>query len=155
ADCRRARLTVRSARPETGDIRTIRGESMRVILAVAALLVVQGALGHGATRQKVTETVVIDAPVDAVWNRGKDFDALQAWQPAVESSTATDGNNVGSLRTLNLKGGGQIVEILEGYDAAEHKFNYRMKDPGPVPVTNYTSTITVKPGDGGGSLVEW
>ncbi|HUN94168.1 MAG TPA: SRPBCC family protein [Burkholderiaceae bacterium] len=128
---------------------------MRALFAAIALVAAGAALAHGPTRQKVTESVAINAPVDAVWEKVKNFDALQTWHPAVESSTTTDGNNVGSLRTLKLKDGGQIVEILEGYDAAEHKYNYRMKDPGPVPVNNYTSTITVKPGESGGSVVEW
>jgi carbon monoxide dehydrogenase subunit G len=128
---------------------------VRMLLALTLLVTTGVALAHGPTRQKVTETVTIAAPPDVVWGRIKDFAALHTWHPAVESSTTTDGNNVGSLRTLQLRGGGTIVEILEGYNEAEHKYNYRMKDPGPVPVSNYTSTITVKPGDNGGSLVEW
>ena len=58
---------------------------------------------------------------------------------------ADKGNAVGSTRTLTLKGGGTIVEELESYSDADRKLSYRMKDPGPVPVTNYSSTISVKP----------
>ena len=68
---------------------------------------------------------------------------------------ADKGNAVGSTRTLTLKGGGTIVEELESYSDADRKLSYRMKDPGPVPVTNYSSTISVKPADGGSSVVEW
>jgi hypothetical protein len=91
-----------------------------------------------------------------VWALVKDFAALHTWHPALAGSTTTAGNNVGSLRTLELKGGGTIVELLEGYSDADRKYNYRMKDPGPVPVTNYTSTLQVKPGSAAGTtLVEW
>ncbi len=128
---------------------------MRIFFAAVLLFAASVAMAHGPTRQKVVESVEINAPPDTVWSRVKDFNALQTWHPAVESSTTTDGNNVGSVRTLTLKGGGRIVEVLEAYSEADHKMSYRMTDPGPVPVNNYTSTITVKPAEGGGSVVEW
>jgi len=129
---------------------------MRIQLGVAMLMAASVALAHGPTRQKVTETIQVDVAPDVAWARIKDFNALQTWHPAIESSETTDGNNVGSVRTLHLKGGGQVVEELEGYSEADHKMNYRMKDPGPVPVNNYTSTLSVKPVEGSsGSIVEW
>jgi carbon monoxide dehydrogenase subunit G len=132
------------------------GDSMRIAVAAAMLLAASAAVAHGPTRQKVTESIEVPVAPEAAWARIKDFNALQSWHPAVESSTTTDGNNVGSVRTLSLKGGGQIVEELEAYSDADRKMSYRMKDPGPVPVSNYTSTITVKPAEsGGGSLIEW
>lgn len=129
----------------------------KTLLATALLIATTAASplwAHGPTRQKVTETVAIAASPDAVWSRIKDFDALQSWHPAVESSTATAANQVGSVRTLHLKGGGTIVEELTRYSAEEHKIAYRMTDPGPLPVTNYSSTLSVNAADGG-SVVEW
>ncbi len=128
---------------------------MRIPVAAALLLAASVSFAHGPTRQKVIESIEVSTAPDAAWARIKDFSALQSWHPAVESSVTTDGNNVGSLRTLTLKGGGQIVEVLEAYSDADRKMSYRMKDPGPVPVSNYTSTLSVKPADGGGSVIEW
>ena len=114
------------------------------------------ALAHGPTRQKVTETLTVNAAPDAVWSKVRDFGALNTWHPAVEACTATDGNKVGSRRTLTLKGGGKVVEELETYSDADKSFSYRMKEAGPIPVTNYSSTFTVKPGSAAGTaLVEW
>lgn len=110
---------------------------------------------HGPTRQKVTESVAIAASPDAVWSRLKDFDALPSWHPAIASAVATAGNTVGSVRTLQLKGGGTIIEKLTRYAADERKMAYRMTDPGPLPVTNYSAILSVADGDGGGSVVEW
>jgi hypothetical protein len=87
------------------------------------------ASAHGPTRQKVTETIAINAPADK-------------------------GNEEGSVRQLKLKGGGALTETLETYDAAKMRYSYRAKDGGALPVTNYTSTITVKT-EGGGAVVEW
>jgi hypothetical protein len=125
--------------------------------AVTVLATLPGAaLAHGPTRQKVTETITINAAPDVVWARVKDFGAMNTWHPAVEASAAADGNKVGSRRTLTLKGGGKVVEELETYNEAEKSFSYRMKDAGPIPVTNYSSTFTVKPGSAAGiTLVEW
>jgi uncharacterized protein YndB with AHSA1/START domain len=127
-----------------------------IAVATATLLAAPAALAHGPTRQKVTETVVIQAPPEAVWARIKDFNALSQWHPAVASSEATNGNAVGSRRTLKLKGGGEVLEELETYAEADRRMSYRMKDAGPIPVTNYSSTLTVKPGEAAGTtLVEW
>jgi hypothetical protein len=122
------------------------------VLALASTV----ALAHGPTRQKVTETVTIKASPDAVWGKVKDFNALPAWHPAVASSSVTDGSKVGSVRTLKLKGGGEVVETLESFDDAARKLSYRVKDGGALPVSNYTSTLQVKPGDAPStSFVEW
>jgi carbon monoxide dehydrogenase subunit G len=113
------------------------------------------ALAHGPTRQKVTESVTINAAPQKVWDVIKDFDALAKWHPAVAQSPATKGNEVGSVRTITLKDGGKIVETLEDYSAEKMTYKYRAADGGALPVTNYSSTISVKPADGGKALVEW
>ena len=120
-------------------------------LATALPLTAQA---HGPTRQKVTETVTIDAPAATVWARIRDFGALKDWHPAVADSPASQGNTVGSVRLVQLKGGGALTETLESYDDAQMKYSYRLKDGSPLPVTNYTSTIRVTD-SGGKAQVEW
>jgi hypothetical protein len=128
----------------------------KALVALALACFGASVAAHGPTRQKVVEEIAIDAAPQAVWDRIRNFDAIQRWHPAVKSSPATDGNTAGSQRTLTLEGGGTVLEELEGYNDAERKYNYRMKDPGPIPVSNYTSTIEVRPGAGDkGSLVVW
>lgn len=112
------------------------------------------ALAHGPTRQKVTETVTIDAPAEKVWGIVKNFDALKDWHPAVAESPADKGNAEGSVRQLKLKNGGALTETLEAYDDAKMRYSYRAKDGGALPVTNYTSTLIVK-AEGAKSVVEW
>ncbi|MEY8877941.1 MAG: SRPBCC family protein [Leptothrix sp. (in: b-proteobacteria)] len=113
------------------------------------------AQAHGPTRQKVTETITIDAPPAKVWAVIKDFAALQAWHPAVAESASDKGNEVGAVRLVKIKGGGELVETLDAYDAAAMKYSYRAKNGGALPVTNYTSTLAVKDAGGGKALVEW
>ena len=59
----------------------------------------------------------------------------------------------GKQRTLSLKGGGTVVEALENWDNANHSYTYTILS-GPLPVTNYHSTITVT-GDAKGSTLKW
>jgi carbon monoxide dehydrogenase subunit G len=121
------------------------------VLGAAAALPAQA---HGPTRQKVVEAITIAAPPAAVWARIKNFDALKDWHPAVDASPADKGNSEGSVRQVALKGGGALVETLERHDDTAMRYTYRAKDGGALPVTNYTSTISVS-GEGNTATVEW
>jgi len=125
-----------------------------LLLSLPALTLAGAASAHGPTRQKVTEKISINASADAVWARIRNFDALKDWHPAVAESPADKGNNEGSVRQLKLKGGGALTETLEAYDDTKKRYSYRAKDGGALPVTNYTSTISVA-AEGSGSVVEW
>ena len=103
---------------------------------------------------KVYVSSVIEASADNVWSRIRDFNGLPAWHPAIADSTVTAGNDIGSRRTLTLKGGGEVIEELEEFDEARMLMKYRMKS-GVLPVTNYAAALQVKPGDDGKAMVEW
>ncbi len=126
----------------------------KLLILIATFAALQASFAHGPTRQKVTETIAIDASADKVWALIKDFDALAKWHPAVEKSPADKGNAEDSVRQISLKGGGALTETLEGYNAEAKKYNYRAKDGGALPVSNYTSAIQIK-SDGTKAIVEW
>lgn len=133
----------------------------RLALAAVVLLMPSLAQAHGPSRQKVTETVEINAPADKVWAKIANFQDM-SWHPAIEKTEGKNtegkgGNDSGATRTLTLKGGGVIEESLEKYDAAEKMMMYRIVnvDVKTLPVTNYSSWLSVKAGDGGKSVVEW
>lgn len=119
------------------------------LMALAALLLPGLALAHGPTRQKAVESVEVAAPASAVWALLKDWGGMAKWHPAVESVTVN-----GTERILNLKGGGKVIEELEAIDEANLSLRYRMKDPGPIPVNNYSAQISVAT-VGSGSIVNW
>lgn len=126
---------------------------------LALALIATAASASGASAQAVLrETKLIDiaAPPAKVWAIIHDFSDL-TWVPVVKSSTATEGNTTGSIRTLDL-GGPKLVEQLKDYNDAGMTYTYAITDdPANVkslPVTHYTSTITVKP-SGSGSRVIW
>ncbi len=127
-----------------------------IALGLASLALIPAvALAHGPTRQKVTETVEINAPADKVWATIGNFQDM-SWHPAVAKLEGTGGNDANATRTLTLTSGGTIEEKLLSHDPAKMVYKYEITkvDPKVLPVNNYSSNISVK-GDGAKSTVEW
>ena len=129
-----------------------------VAAAMAVALVPSVVLAHGPTRQKVTLTAEVATDPAQVWAVIGNFQDM-SWHPAVHSSTGEDGNDIDATRVLTLgeAGGPTISEVLYKYSAEKMSYSYRITEVlvEVLPVTNYSSHLTVKPRDGGGSLIEW
>nr|WP_294543838.1 SRPBCC family protein [uncultured Rhodopila sp.] len=126
------------------------------LLGSAALLAPIGALAHGPTRQKVVQSVDIAAPPEAVWAVAGNFHDM-SWDPAVTATAGDGGNAVNSLRTLTLKSGGQITESLERYEPAQFTYGTFLphNDPKVLPVSNFSTVLTVSAAGDGKSTVQW
>lgn len=112
---------------------------------------------HGPTPKKAVESIEIGAPPEAVWTAVKNFGNIAQWHPLVAKSSEESADDPSaSRRTLILKRGGQIVESLDTYDEASREYSYRLakENVEAFPVSFYTATLKVSPGDGG-SVVEW
>ncbi|MGK7755738.1 MULTISPECIES: SRPBCC family protein [unclassified Roseovarius] len=131
----------------------------RVFMASLTALMLPGiALAHGPTRQKVTLATEVAADPAEVWEAIGNFQDM-SWHPAVHSTQGEGGNEIDATRVLTLgeDGGPTIDEVLYKYDAEKMSYSYRITEVAveTLPVTNYSSHLTVKPRDGGGSIVEW
>lgn len=125
-------------------------------LVSAALFAWAGAAdAHGPSRQKLTETVEINATPAAVWDIVKNFSNVE-WMPMVATVTSNGGNAEGATRELHLKKGGVVKEELKSYDAAKMSFSYKMENPdcAILPVNNYSSSIALE-ASGAGTKVTW
>lgn len=113
---------------------------------------------HGPTRQKVTESIEINAPASQVWGVIKDFGRAHVWLPMVESTTSEGGNEPGATRVLTLGPDVKVYETLKKYNAEKMMYSYRIPvathDVNILPVNNYSSTVSVK-SDGDNSIVTW
>jgi mxaD protein len=133
---------------------------MRIPLAPFPALALAGlataALAHGPTPQKVDQSIVIEAPPEAVWKVVGDFGGIARWHPDVAKAEASGGNVEGATRTVTLKAGGTLVEGLDEWLGDGRTYAYRMSDPDltALPVSSYSATLTVTP-DGSGSRVSW
>lgn len=97
-------------------------------------------------------TVDLNVPSDELWQLIGGFGSLPDWIPDVSQSRLADG---GRIRYLHVPNGHAFVERLERYDSAAHSYSYSILES-PIPISDYLSTITVTPTNGGkGSHVEW
>lgn len=130
---------------------------LRLLASVMVLMAALPGLAsaHGPSRQKVVETVTLNAPIDKVWVAIGNFQDM-SWHPAFKKTEGKGGNDIGATRVLTLENGGQIFEKLTKYDGAGHSLSYEITevDVKVVPVTNYAATISAK-ADGDKTTVEW
>ena len=124
-------------------------------LIVASALMVVGS-SHAADSLSVTREVTIDSTPATVWKLVGNFNALDVWHPAVSKSEVNGaGTTVGTKRTLTLAAGGApCVEQLTAYDASKTSYSYAIVS-GPLPVANYTSTISLNATADGKTLMKW
>ena len=127
-----------------------------IALTLAAILAAATAVAAQPQTLHVTETVEIKAPVDRVWETVKDFDGMTKWHPGFAADQLVSGSNgkVGAMRKLTIKDGPVITERLLAYDEAKHSYRYAITES-PLPITHYTSTISVQAGTGGMTKVTW
>lgn len=135
------------------------------LIALAPLaLAPSAAEAHGPVRKKVTETIIINQPPEKVWAAVGNFGDM-SWLPPVTKIEAKGGNTVvdpeddskNPTRQLTLEGGATVDEVLYKYEPEKMSYSYRITkvDVKVLPVTNYSSSITVSPAEGGKSSVEW
>jgi len=122
-----------------------------VALAIPSLV-----LADPPAMLRVSQTIMIQAPLEAVWSASKDFDGLAKWHPALEKDEIIKGTNnaPGAVRRLSLKGGGTIQEQLLAFSDPAHSFKYKILES-PLPVASYVSTFTVKAGKGNTAIIHW
>lgn len=124
--------------------------------ALAVLMVAAPATAHGPTRQKTTESVVVSVAPAVVWARIGNFQDM-SWHPAIAKTAGQGANAANATRVLTLGNGATVAETLTKHDDAAMIYSYRITevDVKVFPVSNYSSTISVKPEEGGQSRVEW
>ena len=109
---------------------------------------------HGPTRQKIKESITINAKPEDVWNVIKDFGKIDTWHPSI-SKVESDGKT----RTIyySPRKNTAIKQKLENY--SDEKMMYKTSitevDIKFFPVNTYTANISVKGNEDGTSTVLW
>jgi len=131
-------------------------QSLRACALV--LLATQTVCAHGPTRQKVAESIAINASAADVWAVIGDFGAADQWLPMVEDIESSGGNEEGATRVLILGPNARLTETLRRHSDDKMSYSYRIPndtlDVNVLPVNNYSSTLSVK-ADGDNSVVTW
>ena len=127
----------------------------RFTIAAGLLMAAASACAVGAV--SFEREVTIDSAPDTVWKFVGDFNSLDVWHPSVLRSTIEGKNKptaAGAIRVLKLVGGGELVEKLVKYNAAQKSYTYAGVK-GPLPVKNYLSTIALTPAPDGKTIMKW
>ncbi len=87
---------------------------------------------------KVMRSVVIDAPIERVWQTVRRFDGVATWNPGVSAARLVRGTatEVGAIRALDIVDGSVFRETLLAHSDLEHFYTYDIIDS-PLPCTNY------------------
>ena len=101
---------------------------------------------------------VINAPIEQVWARIRDFNGLSSWHPGVAKSEIEGdlrSDQVGCVRVLTLGDGGVIRERLLEMSDMGHHYSYSILES-PLPVANYRATLRLRRiSDGNRTYAEW
>ena len=132
---------------------------MKVIFAASialALLNPLNALADQAKRLTMKETVEINAKAEDVWAKANNYSDVGVWHPAVKQTELLEGQNNknGAIRVLTLQDGAKIKEVLLAYDNKKMSFRYQILES-PLPVSDYSATISVSKTKDGKALVTW
>ena len=107
---------------------------------------------------KVYVSSVINAPVQTVWERIRDFNALPRWHPVVAESRIEGGlrsDAVGCVRNFTLRDGGNLREQLLALSDVDHVCTYSIL-VSPLPVANYVATLQLRRvTEGDRTFAEW
>lgn len=103
-------------------------------------------------------STIIDAPIEAVWARLRDFNAMPVWNPGVTHSAIEDGrdaDSVGCIRAFTLADGTHVRERLLALDDSRYRLAYNFETPA-FPVENYLAELQLNPvTNGNKTFVRW
>lgn len=107
---------------------------------------------------RIHTSSMIDTPIEALWARIRDFNALPQWYPGIMDSRIEDqlpADRIGCIRNFHASDGSLFRERLLTLSDQDHTCVYEMLES-PMGVTNYVAQLKLTAvADGNRSLAEW
>ena len=107
---------------------------------------------------RVYVSSVIDARVDTVWSRIRDFNGLPQWHPLIADSRIENqqpADRVGCIHHFHTRDGGMIRERLLALSDFDFSCTYEILES-PMGVADYVATLKLTPvTDGNRCFAEW
>jgi hypothetical protein len=94
----------------------------------------------------ITVSSVIDAPIEKVWARIRDFNGLPSWHPRMIKSEIEDGrpsDEIGCIRKFQLVSGATLREKLIAFSDNDHSVTYSILET-PQPISNHQATLSLR-----------
>ncbi|MEO8240091.1 MAG: SRPBCC family protein [Flavobacterium sp.] len=98
------------------------------------------------SKVKVSKTseATVDLSAQKVWEKLVGFGGTEKFVPDLIEKVIVEGNGIGAIRTIYIKGGGEIIEELTSIDQSRLEMKFIILST-PMPVFNYEGIFTVKP----------
>ena len=119
--------------------------NVKFVKLVVILLFPGLILAHGPTRQKVSESVTIKAELNEAWALISDLRNIGEWH-SIYKSIKKEGEDPQPISMFSGESG--VVQVLN-LDSEKKLFKYRLKNPGELPVNNYSARFRLEEGDSG------
>ena len=119
--------------------------NVKFIKVVVILLFPGLIFAHGPTRQKVSESVTIEAEMSEAWALISNLQKIGKWH-SVYKSIEKKGEDPQPISMFSRESG--VVQILT-VDSEKKLFKYRLKKPGELPVNNYSARLRLEEGESG------
>jgi len=107
---------------------------------------------------KLFVSSVIDAPIEKVWDRIRDFNGLPSWHPRMVESEIEDGKaatDIGAVRKFKVASGAIIREKLLAFSDKDFLTSYSIIGH-PAPISNHTATLKLeRVTDGNRTFAVW
>jgi uncharacterized protein YndB with AHSA1/START domain len=94
----------------------------------------------------VTISSVIDAPIEKVWARIRDFNGLPSWHPRMTESHIEDGKaatDIGCVRNFKVVTGATIRERLLDFSDEQNLVSYSIIET-PQPISNHMAVLKLR-----------
>jgi uncharacterized protein YndB with AHSA1/START domain len=106
----------------------------------------------------VTISSVIDAPIEKVWARIRDFNDLPGWHPRMTESHIEEGRaatDIGCVRNFKVVTGATIRERLLDFSDEQNLVSYSIIET-PQPISNHMAILKLRRiTDGDQTFAEW
>lgn len=93
-------------------------------------------------KSEVTSRNFVELPAAIVWDKLVFFGGTEKFVPELIEKVDVQGKGIGAIRTIHLKGGGEIVEKLTKIDNNSYHMEFIILST-PMPVKEYTGLFEV------------
>ncbi len=90
----------------------------------------------------IRSEAIVNLNAEKLWEKLVDFGGTEKFVPDLIEKVIVEGNGIGAVRTIYLKGGGVIVEELTSINSSKLEMKFIILST-PMPVFNYEGVFTV------------
>jgi hypothetical protein len=96
----------------------------------------------GKEKESVASQGIVNCNSSIIWQKLIEFGGTEKFVPELIEKVVVKGSGIGSLRTIHIKGGGEIIEKLTSVDTDKMEMKFIITST-PMPVQNYEGIFTV------------